>query len=118
MIVRRRVSQLRIANDNLLKPALLAGVKKMSQYLLFSNPNYKDGLILAPRSRNLESAEKVSTKTRKRKAAASAATPEVDCETDDTASDEGAGDKGDSSGMLCEIPRLNPRANNVFGNKN
>ncbi|KAL6352787.1 hypothetical protein LRP88_13260 [Fusarium phalaenopsidis] len=37
----------------------------------------------------MEPTEKAATKTRKRKATTSAATPKVDCETDDAASDEG-----------------------------
>ncbi|KAJ4160467.1 hypothetical protein NW754_003588 [Fusarium falciforme] len=43
----------------------------------------------------------MATKARKRKAAASADTPQVGCETDATASDEGEeeGDRGDSSGI-------------------
>lgn len=41
MIVRRGASKLRITNNNPLKPAFPAGARKMNQYLLFSNPNYK-----------------------------------------------------------------------------
>lgn len=89
IIIRCRASKLRIANDIPLKLTLPVGAKTMNQSLLFSNPNHKDGLILAHGSINLEPVEKASTRTRKRKVLVSVAAPKISCEIDDTTSNEG-----------------------------